>query len=101
MEDAVKLLLEGIETEHQNRETRHEHVVKDLQIDIERLNKRNKNIEECNAEKVAALQEDIISEEKLRKESQDDIVQKITTFIQRFQAHIKEEGAMGCCPLVP
>lgn len=96
MEDAVKLLGESIDTEHENRKTRHEQIDTDLHIDIKRLQKRSSAIEECNAEKVAALQEDIISEEKLRKESQDDVVQKITTFIQRFQAHIKEEGAMGC-----
>lgn len=96
MEDAVKLLAESMETEENNRAVRHEQVVKELEIDLKRLHKRSQEIEECNAEKVAAVQEDIISEEKLRKQSQDDIVVSITSFIQRFQAHVKEEGAMGC-----
>lgn len=96
MEDAVKMLHETMDTETKNREIRDEQVVKELDIDIKRLQKRGVVIEGCNAEKTKALQEDIVSETKLRKETQDDIVLKITTFIQRFQAHIKEEGAMGC-----
>jgi len=96
MEDAVKMLAESMDTETKNRVARHEQVVKELDIDVKRLQKRSAAIEVCNAEKIAVLQEDVISEERLRKETQDDIVLKITTFIQRFQAHIKEEGAMGC-----
>jgi len=96
MEDAVKMLAESMDTEQKNRESRHEQVEKELMLDVKRLQKRSAAIEQCNAEKVAALQDDIVCEERLRKEAQDDIVQKITTFIQRFQAHIKEEGAMGC-----
>ena len=78
------------------RRTRHEQVVKELELDVARLKKRSAAIETCNTERVASLQEDIINEEKLRKETQDGVVNKLTAFIQKFQAHIREEGQMGC-----
>lgn len=95
-EDAVRLLADSMTTEENNRALRHEQVVKELDIDTKRLQRRGRDIAECNVEKVALVQEDIIAEEKLRKETQDDIVVTITSFIQNFQAHVKEEGAMGC-----
>lgn len=96
LEDAAKMLAEALDGEQQNREARHEQVVKELEIDVKRLQKRGVAIEQCNAEKVADLQNDLVSEENLRKEGQDQIVVKITEFIKRFQAHVKEEGEMGC-----
>jgi hypothetical protein len=95
-QDAVKMLSEVMDNETKVRETRHEQVQKELDIDVKRLQKRSVIIEQANAEKVAALQDDILSEEKLRKETQDDIVVKITDFVARFQIHVKEEGEMGC-----
>lgn len=96
LEDAAKMLAEALDGEQRNREARHEQVVKELEIDVKRLQKRGAAIEQCNAEKVAAVQDDLVNEEKHRKEGQDTIVVKITDFVRRFQAHIKEEGEMGC-----
>lgn len=96
LEDAATMLSESMDTEQKARETRHEQVVKELELDVARLKKRSVVIEACNAERVAALQDDIINEEKLRKETQDGVVHKLTAFIQKFQAHIREEGQMGC-----
>jgi len=96
MEDAVKILHENMALEEQNRVDRHVQVVKEMELDVQRLHRRTQEIETCNAEKIALVAEDVVSEEKLRKQSQDETVEAITNFIQAFQAHVKEEGAMGC-----
>jgi hypothetical protein len=96
VEDACRMLTDTIEIEVVAREERHTEREKELHIDVQRLQRRAIDIEQCNAEKVKGLQEDIKAEEQHRKHGQDQVVVKITDFITRFQKHIKEEGDMGC-----
>jgi len=96
MEDAANRLMASIEIESRNREVRHDNMLKDMEKDIKRLQKREADVAKSNIEQVEVLNRDIESEKQLRIKGQDHIVEKITDFIQRFQAHIKEEGEMGC-----
>jgi len=96
MEDAVRVLRDHIIVENKNRIEKHEQVRKECELDVARIKTRQEQIEQVNIEKVEELRVAVENEEKLRKEGQDQVVEKITSFIQRFQAHIKEEGEMGC-----
>jgi hypothetical protein len=95
LEETVSLLIDHSELEQKTREDIHEQVVKDLEKVDQRIKKRSEEIVVHNAEHLQRLRDDIDAEELHRKEGQDSVVVKITEFVHRFQAHVKEEGEMG------
>lgn len=96
LEDAANRMIASIEVETRNREVRHDNMFKEMDKEMQRLDKREAHVAKCNVEEIEKLDRDIESEKQLRIKGQDQIVEKITDFIQRFQAHVKEEGEMGC-----
>lgn len=96
LEDAFKALSESLDVERRSREVRFKALVEDAEREVARLGKREGAVVKENAQCIADVQADVDHEQELRVKSQDDIVEKITDFIQRFQAHIVEEGHMGC-----
>lgn len=96
LEEVVSMLADSIENETVCREERHVERIEEVAVDTARLKKRAELIEQTNREKEKVLREAIDLEEVHRKDGQDQVVVKITDFIHRFQAHIKEEGEMGC-----
>lgn len=93
--DSVRMLAETCDTEEKTRQVKHTEIVKDCDAELERLRNRTGHVETVNAGFVVAIEKDLESERLHRKEGQDRIADRITDFIHKFQAHIKEEAEMG------
>lgn len=95
LDAALKELEEGIFVEQGNRQARFDSVMKDVEKDMVRLQKRQKAIDGSTAVELQRLQADIVDEKTHRVQGQDRVAHKLQDFIQNFRLHIKEEGDMG------
>lgn len=97
MEESVKMLEENVATEVENRKRRFEDLSHEVDIEIRRLkeHRHEAKLIQIRQDLEAELEKDLENEVKFRKEGQDHIVEEITKFINKFHAHVKEEGMMG------
>lgn len=95
LEETVAMLERNVVVEKEKRVVRHEEFVKECEIELNKLAARQVRIGASNEEIGVSLHRDLEQEKKLRVDGQDHIVEQITMFIHKFQAHIREEGEMG------
>eukprot|EP00929_Paragymnodinium_shiwhaense_P122656 TRINITY_DN955_c0_g1_i1.p1 TRINITY_DN955_c0_g1~~TRINITY_DN955_c0_g1_i1.p1 ORF type:complete len:348 (-),score=127.16 TRINITY_DN955_c0_g1_i1:134-1177(-) len=95
MEENVRLLNADLEKEIRNRIERHREEKMDVESGVARLLKRHAQLGQNNDDLTVKFNEDMAAERLLRVEGQDHIVDRITDFVKRFQAHVLEEGDMG------
>lgn len=95
LEETVAMLERTCAVEREKRGIKHDEFKKECDIELKKLDDRQVRIRQSNAEICEALRRDLESEKERRTEGQDHIVEQITEFIRKFQAHIAEEGEMG------
>lgn len=96
MEESVAHLQNACENELASGWKKREECQKECETELIRLDeRRHTQVEKSTRGEIQSLKEDIDGENHHRKHGQDQIVERITDFIQRFQQHVREEGEMG------
>jgi len=95
LEDAFENLNNTVDIEKANREQKQKDMLDDNAYELKHLINRQKKIELNAGDKTEELRADIQTEANFRVVAQDNVVENVTGFIQRFQENIKEEGEMG------
>lgn len=95
LDEAVEELNNNCKIEEQNRQDRAAEIQADCEKEQGRLLKRQNQIERQTKIKLKELDQSLVDEKKHRLEGQDLVVAKVTDFIRRFQANVREEGEMG------
>merc|ERR1712167_388029 len=95
LDDAVENLNNTIDIEKANREQKQKDMLDDNAHELKNLLQRQKKIELTTGDKTEELRSDLENEARYRVDAQNNVVENVTGFIQRFQENIKEEGQMG------
>eukprot|EP00746_Dinoflagellata_sp_MGD_P111982 gnl/MRDRNA2_/MRDRNA2_48849_c0_seq1.p1 gnl/MRDRNA2_/MRDRNA2_48849_c0~~gnl/MRDRNA2_/MRDRNA2_48849_c0_seq1.p1 ORF type:complete len:300 (+),score=88.48 gnl/MRDRNA2_/MRDRNA2_48849_c0_seq1:55-954(+) len=95
LDDAAENLNNTVDIEKSNREQKQKNLLEDNAYELRHLINRQRNIELLVGDKTEELRSDLENEARYRVDSQNNVVENITSFIQRFQENIKEEGEMG------
>merc|ERR1719335_237923 len=95
LDDAAESLNHTVDVEKASRNQKQQDMIDDNTEEIRHLVNRQKKLELSSGDKTEELKLDIETEAKHRVDAQNNVVENITSFIQRFQANIKEEGKMG------
>merc|ERR1712224_208251 len=95
LDDAVENLNSTVDIEKANREQKQKDMLDDNATELRHLVNRQKKIELSTGDKTEELRSDLESEARYRVDAQNNVVENVTGFIQRFQENIKEEGQMG------
>jgi len=95
LDDAVENLNSTVDIEKANREQKQKDMLDDNATELRHLVNRQKKIELSTGDKTEELRSDLENEARYRVDAQNNVVENVTSFIQRFQENIKEEGQMG------
>merc|ERR1719271_1770928 len=95
LDEDVEHLHHLIDVEKANREKMEQDMLDDNAHELRHLVQRQKKIELSTGDKTEELRSDLENEARYRVDAQNNVVENVTSFIQRFQENIKEEGQMG------
>merc|ERR1719265_332700 len=95
LDDAAENLNNTVDIEKSNREQKQKNLLEDNSYETRHLIIRQRNIELLMGDKTEELRSDLESEARYRVDGQNNVVENVTSFIQRFQENIKGEGEMG------
>eukprot|EP00746_Dinoflagellata_sp_MGD_P162114 gnl/MRDRNA2_/MRDRNA2_89531_c0_seq1.p1 gnl/MRDRNA2_/MRDRNA2_89531_c0~~gnl/MRDRNA2_/MRDRNA2_89531_c0_seq1.p1 ORF type:complete len:302 (+),score=85.35 gnl/MRDRNA2_/MRDRNA2_89531_c0_seq1:71-976(+) len=95
LDDAVENLNNTVDIEKANREQKQKDMLDDNASELKHLVNRQRKIELSTGDKTEELRSDLQNEARYRVDAQNNVVENVTSFIQRFQENIKEEGQMG------
>jgi hypothetical protein len=95
LDDAYENLNNTVDIEQVNRQQKQKDMLDNNAVETRHLINRQKKIELSTGDRTEELRSDLENEMRYRVDCQNNVVENVTGFIQRFQENIKEEGQMG------
>eukprot|EP00928_Gymnodinium_smaydae_P079141 TRINITY_DN63149_c0_g1_i1.p1 TRINITY_DN63149_c0_g1~~TRINITY_DN63149_c0_g1_i1.p1 ORF type:complete len:370 (+),score=89.24 TRINITY_DN63149_c0_g1_i1:90-1112(+) len=105
LDDCVNRLKASLDNEIKNRTDRHGEAIRAAlgqgeadegnDAELPRLRRRQREMGQADDASLAKMQNGLDGDRDLRIKSQDHIASQISEFIQRFKAHVLEEGEAG------
>lgn len=94
LEDAAESLNNNVDVEKANRAQKQKDMIDDNAYELRRLQNRQKKIVLTTEEDIEVPQEDLEHEVSTRVDSQNNVVEEITCFMERFRENLREEAQM-------